>query len=137
MLWQDKWVSEMTQGFDLPRQKSLDRILKGLIHRPDPVVVPIKSIFALSADPSLTSWTRESTQTECKGTARPDGTPVIHVEAFLEKGRHRHNGAQMAFCGLLLLRSSPSSCHKCTDETRPPSSNVLRSSPSPRSLRSL
>ena len=38
-----------------------------------------------------------------RGTARPDGTPVIHVEAFLEKGRHRHNGAQMAFCGLLLL----------------------------------
>ena len=32
--------------------------------RLDPVVVPIKSIFALSADPSLTSWTRESTQTE-------------------------------------------------------------------------
>ena len=127
MLWHDKWVSEMTQAFDLPRQKSLDRILKGLIHRPDPVVVPIKSIFALSADPSLTSWTRESTQTEYKGTARPDGTPVIHVEAFLEKGRHRHNnGAQMAFCGLL-LRSSPSSCHKCTDEPhafRPPTSSV-------------
>ena len=55
MLWQDKWVSEMIQAFDLPRQKSLDRILKGLIHHPDPVVVPIKSIFALSADPSLTS----------------------------------------------------------------------------------
>ena len=56
MLWQDKWGSEKIQAFDVPRQKSLDRILKGLIHRrPVPVVVPIKSIFALSADPSLTS----------------------------------------------------------------------------------
>ena len=41
---------EMTQAFDLPRQKSLD-LVKGLIRRLDPVV-PIKSIFAPSADPS-------------------------------------------------------------------------------------
>ena len=33
MLWQDKWVSEKIQAFDLPRQKSLDRSVKGLIRR--------------------------------------------------------------------------------------------------------
>ena len=104
---------EMTQAFDLPRQKSLDLdLVKGLIRRLDPVVVPIKSIFAPSADPSHL----EHGKALRRGLRGRMGLRAFTWRPFLKGAATDTMAHKWPF--VASSSSRPPSCHKCTGEAR-------------------